>query len=323
MRWNQLPMQEREPFEKLALAKRSEHTASMATYNACVPLSPSLGSNSTSPQSSAPECGTLDSDYTSDDTRCFRRDEHERRRASQCWNRYRRDRATASQPVPPVPFAFMTLPPELRSGILQLLLGREKIVRQKLKFEEDDFCDKPIDTRLFAVSSAMRDEAEAVFYSSNRFQVSIDERLELPAFIQTPSPSIGALRLLRVLTVVNYNGFETDFIGLQGHFESLCRTLKQCPPLRELRFGYTGAFAYNHGWDVDNHSKFHTKFDKIMEPFAFLRGITRVVFDLPRLREPGYCPESSEKDNPIRPLGTETQRARLKAIMESPNELLA
>lgn len=287
----------------------------MATYNARVPLSPSLGSKSTSSQSSDPECDPLDSDYESDDARCFRRDEHKRRRASQCWNRYRHDRAIASQPVPPVPFPFMTLPPELRSRILQLLLGREKIVRQTLESEEDDFGDKPIDTRLFAVSSAMRDEAEAVFYSSNRFQVSINERLQLPAFIRTPSPSIGALRLLRVLTVVNCNEFETDFIGLQGHFESLCRTLKQCPPLRELRFGYTGAFAYQHGRDVNNHSKFHTKFDKIMEPFASLRGITKVVFQLPRSGEAGYCPEH---DNLIRPLGTETQRARLKAIMESP-----
>ena len=160
---------------------------------------------------------------------------------------YRRDHPDAcgvtATPVPAQPFPFFRLLPEIRAQILRLCLCRDKQIWQRVEwscfgYQAEQVFDRPIDTRLLAVSAQMRAEAKEAFYSVNQFTLGFRKDEDLPHFILSPRLSFQCLRHMTVLVAINYSA---GLPWLAEKLKTIWPTLQQCTNLSWLKV--VGAFV--------------------------------------------------------------------------------
>lgn len=229
----------------------------------------------------------------------------------QNWNRYRHDHPEACggalTPVPVRPFAFLTLPNNLRNQIYGMLLAHEVQLRQ-LQFGQPNIgAWEPIDVRIFAVSRQVHAEASATFFEENTFLVECRDNwhsYKLPLFVRESSgmdPPRPAERLRRVHVEVGL-AKKVESVSVQPQLEQLCDVLKHC---KLLKLEITVMGPNSRSPELDH------EFDKLLECFTLVRNVTRVAFS----DSYGHRLEHGQNYDPI--IGTTEQARRLKSIMES------
>ena len=253
VKWSSLSFKERKVYDDLARPYRSEYLGLLRKYNVTVPLSPSLQSKGTGLGISLkydPERNT----FATEDGNWVYEDvgpdgppdvptfvEFLHRWATVDWNKYRRDDPHAcglvATPVPAHSFPFFKLPPEVRALILSFCLRRDKVIWQRAEwscfdYHVEEFSDRPVDTRLFAVSSQMRSEAEEVFYSVNEFALIISEDEDLPHFISSPPSTLQSLRHMTVVVVLRASKGDRRS---KEKLKTVWSILQQCTHLSYLR----------------------------------------------------------------------------------------
>lgn len=143
----------------------------------------------------------------------------------------------------------------------------------------------PVDTRLFCVSEALPVEAEAVFYSVNTFRIMIFQRghASLPESIDEASPTLGLLRRLHVIVFA----IEPASFAIMRHIlQLLYRSLERCKKLQELKITVITNIRFTDTSHSMYDENIHGEFDKLLEPFADVRGLGEVFFTgKPWLRE--------------------------------------
>ena len=162
-----------------------------------------------------------------------------RRKVGQTWRRYRQDHPRAfkyREAVPAKPFRFFDLPFELRRIILSYQLKQRKPVLQiPPNFKGEDKGFLPVDTRIFAVSKRVREEADTVFYAENIFRLNVCgyEDWELPLWITSPPVGARAMRSVDLCIQPCYD--DSGFTALLRQLPQITRVLKQCRNLERLR----------------------------------------------------------------------------------------
>lgn len=283
----------------------------------CVPLSPSVHTSSGESEASSSES------HTEKKKRVW---SNEQRIGAQCWARFRNDHVRACGgsmvPVPQQPFRFMDLPAEIRLQVFKELLTQDKeIVQMPVNKPTKDYHRLPVDTRVFAVNSRVKEEAEQVFYRTNTFCVNANDLL--PLFIlrlagPEAASAKAAFRSIHVRAV--YEGIPWGRPGsaeasrarddLQQRLNMISRALKQCTYLTWIRMTpmYRGGRFNGRGPSRD--------FNMFIGCFAEIRGVETVVFTDPQLNR------KKKLNNHCHPRliawGSKQENERLKAIMQTP-----
>lgn len=274
-------------------------------FDAQFPLSPSVHASSESSEAPSSE-----DSYEKHD----RRKEKQARIGIQTWLRYRRDHPHAfsyrPRPTPTQPFNFMGLPVEMRCEILRLLLERNKEltdVSANATFPNATFPNAtfepyemvPVDTRLFAVSRQMQEDAKIVFFSSNTIRMPIT-LCRLPLFIRKPPPSIRQLRKVHVSIIHNFEVLDQP--RLAENLERVADLLKECKKLVQLKILQSCLDSLR-----DTYSK-HL-FRESLEYFTRVQEVGEVILT---------------EDEPPKDVGfswivpPEDMITRLKTVMQSP-----
>lgn len=229
--------------------------------DAKIPMSPSVYLSSEDPEEPS-------SDNPTD------KEEHLMRKkariGAQCWARYRNDHTCACGgallPVPEQPFQFLALPTEIRLEILQMLLSREKKVTQMpAGIPTTDYERVPVDTRIFAVSSIVKEEAEPVFYRFNT--ISINPRDPPPLFVQRLAGHDSAnfkaafrsihLHVIHAQRFCNHHGPRAIWEGM----ENVSTALKHCTQLKRIEVRLD-SWSYVTPW----------QFEELLTSLAEIRG---------------------------------------------------
>lgn len=273
-----------------------------AEFNARIPLSPSVHESSGESVASSNEGGF---------DKVERVEDNKFRIALQRWNRYRYDYRARGvgffvpSTTPTTPFPFGNLPAELRREILSLVLKRGKKVSHmpadcstpREKSSGGNYPDNDLmpvlEVRLFAVSRAMKAEAEEVFFHDNTFAVNISEALPLFITQQAGGRSGDAtspweMRAPRRFHI--YAPFMRDRSGIASMFpqkgclrsernqrlQILAKVLLRCKRVDEVRFMLCDVFRsmlFNDDMDRD--------FEEMMWYFGAVRRVGNVAFELP------------------------------------------
>ena len=156
----------------------------------------------------------------------------------------------------------------------------------------------PVDVRLFAVSRAMKAEAEAVFYHSNIFEVYTNE--PLPLFIRQAAaagdgeasqhPVLG-LRRIHIhfpFHKPRSNGDHNEHVQrvayqeLLEHTETIAKALVKCRKLEQIRF--TGRSCNRPQCRKQDLGE---DFPRLVGLFGEVRGVGEVVFErIMRITDP-------------------------------------
>ncbi|KAL8868023.1 MAG: hypothetical protein Q9174_005268 [Haloplaca sp. 1 TL-2023] len=295
---------ERLPYMAQMEKARAQYIADVQAFNARIPLSPLV--EYTGATSSDEERGFNESKKI---------DDCNRRLGAQIWNRYRRDHAEACggavTPVPSQPFRFLDLPLELRQAIYGLILHVPTVVTQMEPDHTANDTEGPIDTRIFAVSKRIHEEATEAFFHENVGFISLGDDhksgLAVPMFRDDASELQQAY--IKKLAKVHIAIPMRDALELPRFrwiLERVCQALAQSPRLQEVR---VTPFTLS----TQDRPALDVAMDDMLEPITLLAGGTTVKFTdedaLSDFRFEGW-----------RVIGTKAQRDRLCSIVNGPTE---
>lgn len=209
--------------------------------------------------------------------------------------------------------------------VFKVLLTQDKeVVQMPVNKPTRDYHRLPVDTRVFAVDSRVKEEAEQVFYRTNTFCVDANDLL--PLFIlRLAGPEAASTKAafrsihVRIVYAGTFRGRPSSAEApkarddLQQRLDILSRALKQCTYLTLIRITpmYQGGRLTDRGLLRD--------FDKFVGCFAEIRGVGTVVFTDDRLI---FKERPKHHRHPrIIAWGSKQQTERLKAIMQRPKPL--
>lgn len=299
---------QRAPYIELKAEFNRRYNAELQAFNARVPLSPSIGSN---PDHSDSGLSEDEFEHPNHDSMY---DEWQERRATQKWNRYRRDHPRAcgggALPVPNTPFRFLDLLPKIRAKIYRNILPQGSGVMQ---MEPDgsagDSERGPIDVRIFAVSKQVYDEATDIFFQENVVILSLADDagadLPPPMFRDIPQgPSIAKLKKVEISFSMN-KALEAP--RLEWHLRRLCSSLSERSQLTQVEV-YTTAQKTWYKPELD------MAIDRLLELLEVIRGVTTVHF----VTDAELFARGGGMEHRV--IGTQAQKDRIRDIMTSPEQ---
>ncbi|KAL9626302.1 MAG: hypothetical protein Q9204_007414, partial [Flavoplaca sp. TL-2023a] len=233
-----------------------------------------------------------------------------RRVDAQVWNRYRRDHREACggaiTPVPERPFRLLDLPFKLRTIIYGMLLRSLMTLSQMELDGSAESKDGPIDTRIFAVSKQIHEEASDVFFRENVVMVSLgdDAFLGLPPLIFRDDASDtqrAYVKKLRKVAIMLPMSRESEAPRLQWVLERVCRALAHSPRLVKVSVNpYLSSNWYKHQCDA--------LMDNVLESVKLIR----------KPNTANFSKQSEFGDNSrIRVIGTQAQKDWLCSIIDA------
>ncbi|KAL8847241.1 MAG: hypothetical protein Q9221_007728, partial [Calogaya cf. arnoldii] len=291
--WGAMTPPERLPYTAQIEEAIRQYKADIQAFNARIPLSPLVSLD--------------EEEYLNEDTVY---DEHNRKLGAQIWNRYRRDHPEACggavTPVPSQPFRFLHLPLKLRETVYGLILRVPKNVYQMEPDGSANDNEGPIDTRIFAVSKQIHQEATEAFFRENVVGIHLYDHggsgQPSPMFTQDASDIQQAyIKKLAKVDIGLPMHTATAAPRLKWVLERVCHALAQCPRLEEVRITpCTPSSWYKPELDVT--------MDSILETVTLLRGVSSVRFS-------DQATLSAQAREPARIIGTEAQKERLRSIV--------
>lgn len=297
------------PTERLPYAAQIEeaieqYKADIRAFNARIPLSPLVSMPSYYSGQGPP---SDEEQYSNEDTKV---DEYHRKLGAQIWNRYRdhaRACGVANTTVPDRPFRFLDLPLTSRMTIYGMILRPPKAVTQMEPDLSANNDEGPVDTRIFAVSKQIHEEATESFFRENLVAVLLRD----DGFLGLPPPMFrddasaiqqGYIRKLKKVDVVLPMHKKSQARRLRWVLERVCQALATCPRLEEVRVTpRTPSIWYQPGLDV--------AMDSVLEAITLLRGVSSVTFS-----DQATLSAQSEEAHVI---GTQAQNDRLCSIVNA------
>ncbi|KAI4204339.1 MAG: hypothetical protein LQ346_001611 [Caloplaca aetnensis] len=291
--WHALTLDEREVYDRRADC----YKAAIATFNAQIPLSPSVSGESSSDSEAEPG-GVKD------------------RRAIQRWNQYRKDYGRSSSnsaaSCAEATFPFLRLPFDIRRAVYVLMVKR---LRPVIQMEPDGSAkhqNGPIDLRIALASKQLHAEVMGAFFEENVIEVNIlpDSSIGLPVLFNTKAVSAAywpLANIKRLHLFVEYNQSEHgNFI--RAELAKLCGVLERCT-LAQLRItAWSSTKWYKKSFDES--------FDQVLKGLETLRSVQEL--DLTEDFD-AYCAQGLDNRS-CHQIGTKEYREHLRSIVTKPKE---
>lgn len=292
--WHALTLDERDFYDR----RVDRYKAATATFNARIPLSPSVSGESSSDSEGEPG-GVKD------------------RRAVQRWNRYRKDyRRSIPSPAASgsgAPFPFLRLPFDIRRMVYALMVKRPRHVIQMDADGSGRHQNGPIDLRIAVTSKQLHTEVMGAFFEDNVIGVDIlpDSSIGLPVLFNTKAVSAAYWPLQsikRLHLFIEYNQTEHgNFV--RAELQKLCGVLGRCS-LAQLRItAWSSTKWYQESLDEP--------FDQVLKGLETLRGVQELDFTEDFN---AYCAQGLDNHS-CHKVGTEGYKERLRSIVTNPKEV--